>query len=394
LGLLALVGCSPSRFPEPFFISVQPAMATMNIPGRMTVSAQCKSGYQLLGGGYAVILSGSLSAYIPVIANYPSAADTWTVIIDSSAVSSSYVQGSVVIADAYCLTTPNFPLNMTKVSTKAVNTQLMGPQPAVSATGTATCPTGSVTTGGGFMTAVGGSDSEYRNANVLKSAPARDDSETTHQIKGWEVDLFYEGARSSVPTTTVFALCAQQNLAPAVFVGQSRFSSAFIDEMNSVKCPSGMFTTGGGYALSSSFAESHVVTLSYATDEFGAWRSGQVLAPGTEINTQAVCIPVPNIPFTKVKITSPANGATFPITSGADRTAPITFIANATNEQGESIPGLQWSLNGVPVGNGQTTTVSTQLGSAAIGSVKVGVTAIGKTTSASDQITISVVRGR
>jgi Penicillin-Binding Protein C-terminus Family len=260
-------------------------------------------------------------------------------------------------------------------------------QPVVDASATASCPAGSTLTGGGYSTEPIG-NAELFNANVIESVPA---SNAANLATGWRVSLRYE-FRNSAPVSTAFALCARQNLAQATVVSQSHVAFAFTEENNSVDCPLNTFTTGGGYSISPGFLQPRYVTLSGASNEFGTWRTAQVLPPGQESRALAGCIPMPNIPNPRVKITSPADRAIAKIVPGTGNTGPITFSATATDEKGAAISSLQWFLNGVPIVNQKGTSFSMPLGAEAIGPVRVRVTAMGSTTSASDQITISVVQ--
>jgi hypothetical protein len=407
VGLVAccvLTGCPGNRQPDPFFILTRSAAALVDKPGKLIVNSRCQSGEQLLGGGYVLVESATNGSLLTLTGNYPSADDTWTITIDTPTDSNfNKVEGTAVVAVAYCLTTPNFPVDMVTVSTTKGNSGT--PFPTV----TTSCPAGSVLTGGGYRTERAASISGTYNGEVMFSAPEFD---TGRRATGWQVNLAYVW-NEAIPETTVFARCARKNLSEGTVVVQSvdltKLAAAFDRRDFEVECPPNSFTTGGGYWLVGDPTIPHWVWLSYARNEYARWRAAgywgfqtpnypthpcdpNINPDCVKFGIAAVCIPFPNIPVVKVKITSPANGAHFPSASGTfghEITTPITFTAEATDEDGTPLKGasLQWTLDGTWFGMNESFTTS--LPAFGFAQRTVRVTATGKKTSASDQITIS-----
>jgi hypothetical protein len=399
-----LTGCPGNRQPDPFFILTRSAAALVEKPGKLIVNSKCQSGEQLLGGGYVLVESATNGSLLTLTGNYPSADDTWTITVDTPTGSGfNKVEGTAVVAVAYCLTTPNFPLDMVTVSATKGNSGT--PFPTV----TTSCPAGSILTGGGYRTEQAASISGTYNGEVMFSAPAFDGGQ---RPTGWQVNLAYV-LNETIPETTVFARCASKNLSPATVVVQSvdltKLAAAFDRRDFEVECPPNTFTTGGGYWLVGDPTIPHWVWLSYARNEYARWRASgywgfqtanysihpcdpNINPDCAKFGVAAVCIPFPNIPVVKVKITSPANGAHFRSASGTfghEITGPITFSAEATDEDGTPLKGnsLQWTIDGTWFGMNESFTTS--LPAFGFGQRTVRVTATGKKTSASDQITIS-----
>jgi hypothetical protein len=400
-----MIGCF-DRFPDSFFIAVRPAVATVDKPGRIELAANCLSGEQLLGGAYSLIDGTGDSTSLAVTASYPSSGGTWTVVVDPPTDPAFWtrVQGSIVIDNAYCLTTPNYPLDLVTVAgtTGSVGTVAF---PSV----IASCPPNSVLTGGGYQTQPVGPTPGIYNSDLMMSAPTFDANKVA---TGWQVKLAYV-MNETTPETKVFARCARKNLSQGTVVEQTldltKLAAAFDFRDVASDCPPNTFTTAGGYWLVGDPLIPHPVSWSYAQNQFSRWKFRGLWGYQTakynfrpcdpnanpdcaKVAAVAACIPFPNIPVVKVKITSPKNGDPFPPlpgTLGQQMTAPVVFTAQATDEQGAPLTGnsLQWFLNGAPFGTGESFTAP--LPAPGLSQFTVRVTATGKTTSASDQIAIS-----
>ncbi|MGZ3640178.1 MAG: hypothetical protein ACXVCX_20295 [Ktedonobacterales bacterium] len=170
--------------------------------GKITaVSASCKPGEQMLGGGFN---SSNLFEYAANIdASYPSSANTWTVI--ASAPSSFFD----VEADVYCLTT-TVPLHIQIVR---------------ATTGNAACPQGTVLLSGGSRSTQS-IDVSYPQGNAWIGASA--------------------GANIQV-----YALCAASHVLRGQVVTSAfnahSSSHQYAPGAGSVACPAGQVTTGGGF---------------------------------------------------------------------------------------------------------------------------------------------------
>jgi hypothetical protein len=161
-----------------------------------TVTAQCAPGESLFGGGEGA----GYFEQVDVTDNYPSAPNSWT------ASASSEPSSLTLTVDAYCLQAPAAAITIMHASGEAVD-----------------CPAGDFVLGGGYRNSV---DSSLPNATRT----------------GWRI----QGGQSS----EVFALCTHDNLhmGPSV---QSTFTvPAAIGNSSSgsASCPTGQFTTGGGFS--------------------------------------------------------------------------------------------------------------------------------------------------
>ncbi len=405
---VALSACVDSRFPEPFYISAHPAIDVIDGPGRYVLNAQCPSGQQLLGGAYYQP-DGDAMLQLGVTADYPSSTSTWTVIFENPDNGRAHLlDGTVLTASAYCLATPDYPINSTIVSSNQ-STSTESSFFRIEALD-AYCPTGAVVTGGGFTTGVSGENSNSFNANLFVSAPTMGPSE---KADGWQVALSYL-PQDVIPTTTVYVLCAQQNLVAGPMVVEAldltTLSSGWGWSESSATCPRNTFTTGGGYSLIGDLLIPHQVSSVGARSQYSTWKnlaafgfqsSSSSFRPcDPSVNPDcaksaalAACVEIPNIPFVHVEIVEPGDGDSFgPVPPNDSSTAPITFVANASAEDGTPLTGsaLQWFQDDIPFGSGESFTATLPAGRDKIDFIKIRVTATGATTSASDEITISV----
>jgi hypothetical protein len=411
--LFLFTGC-PNRFEHPFYIAARLDAVSVENVGVTTLNAQCLSGEQLLGGGYVLPdLNEPMGSNFAVLANYPSSPNTWTVIVDhADTPTAKFAAGSMVMAVAYCFTTPNYPLGIVT----ATGTNQGAGVPFFNVT--AECPSGSVLTGGGYKTEATNNLVGLYNANVMMSAPLFD---TNSQATGWQVGLAYV-VNEMIPTTTVYALCSTQNLvADKVVVAPldlTKLGAAFDWRENEARCPVTDFTTGGGYSLVGDALIPHPVSYSDSRDQYTAWRFRVLYGyqttsykfrpcdPTTNpncatISSIAACVKIPNIPFVKVKIIKPTNNESFDaptkVAPNLWNTVPITFVAEATDEDGNPLDGdsVRWYRDGIPFGTGQTFVASLPVPSsnsvydfAPYTKFVIKVVATGKSTQAQDQIEI------
>ena len=174
------------------------ASARVQVGRPTSVSASCKSGEQMIGGGFAASNLFEYAAYIE--ASYPAHATTWTVTATAPA---SYFNLS---AEVYCVSAP--------VS--------LGVQVVRSAGGRVACPKGTNLLSGGFQ----------GSAPVAASYPVEN---------GW----------SSPSSDQVYALCAGQHVtAGSVVKFVFHVHSSTTGEQpggGSANCPAGQFAAGGGF---------------------------------------------------------------------------------------------------------------------------------------------------
>lgn len=164
----------------------------------MSVSASCKSGEQMIGGGFAANNLFEYAAYIE--ASYPSGASTWTV---KGAAHASYFD---LVADVYCLSAP--------VS--------LGIQIAQRPGGQVACPRGTRLLSGGFQS----------SQPIAASYPLEN---------GW----------SSPSSDQVYALCAGQRVTAGPVVTSiltvHSAGTGYQPGGGSANCPAGQFAAGGGF---------------------------------------------------------------------------------------------------------------------------------------------------
>ena len=199
-----------------------------------SVSASCKSGEQMIGGGFAASDLFEYAAYIE--ASYPSSASTWTV---TGAAPASYF---VLAAEVYCLSAP--------VS--------LGIQIIQRAGGHVACPNGTRLLSGGFR----------GSQPVVSSYP---------QENGW----------SSASSDQVYALCAGQHVTAGPVVTSvfhiHSSETSYQPGGGGADCPAEQFAAGGG------FAGQGVLILSSALSgpRFASW---SVVAGGdADVTVYALC---------------------------------------------------------------------------------------------------------
>lgn len=392
-----------SRFPEPFNIATHPAFEVIDGPGSYVVEASCPDGTQLLGGGYSMP-EGDSSLQIGVTASFPSSPNTWRVIFENpDNGNADEVKRDILSATAYCLSTDNFPINATIVSSSGGQSQ--GATPFSIET---TCPAGSVLTGGGFRTEISGANFSTFNANIFASAPTMDDN---GQADGWQVALAYM-PQDNVPETSVYALCAQQNLTAGPLVVNeldiTSLPTGWGWSEAEATCPDNMFTTGGGYSIMGDLLIPRQVSTSNTKNEYLSWNNIAAFgyqAPNYDFRpcdpqqnpdcaktaALAACIVVPNIPHVVVEIIEPDNGQYFAPVDNTSETDSITFIAEAKDENGDPITGesLKWFRDGTLFGTGETVTSTMPAPRGSQITIQIRVVATGLTVENSDQINIS-----
>lgn len=178
------------------------ASARIQVGRPIAVSASCKSGEQMIGGGFAASNLFEYAAYIE--ASYPSDANTWTVTATAPA---SYFD---LAAEVYCASTP-------------ISLGIQIVKGAGGAGGLVGCPEGTRLLSGGFQ----------GSAPVTASYPVEN---------GWSTGL----------NDQVYALCARQHVT-AGWVVSSLFhvhssAAGYQPSGASVSCPAGQFAAGGGFA--------------------------------------------------------------------------------------------------------------------------------------------------
>lgn len=342
----------------------------VEVPGTTEVTATCRAGEQLVGGGYSLspatplgsATDGSEINPLVVLASVPSdPPESWTVrVFNPDEESDGPNAGSLVLAEAYCVVADHFPLRMERVRSDAVSPSFSGSTDlAVS------CPDGSTLTAGGFETTPTVPWAGLHNAWFLRSVPmtgqdgVADGWRLTHHVIDWR------GTLPDVPgpESRVHALCARQNLSGAEAVSgplDTNPGANYWHHEGEVLCPRDQFAVGGGYGFTGDPLIPHHVFRAQGTGDFGGWEQGTIYghetgAPG-EVTGWAACIRAPELAFV-VHITEPADGATIgPSSDGGGETDPVTFSAVAVDETGNVLGGVsfEWTDNGAPLGTGST----------------------------------------
>jgi hypothetical protein len=398
-------------------------------PMTSEVTAHCQTGEQLLGGGYSVIPgpyfstqgSGARigeSTAVMVEASYPHESppnallDGWTVVAanpDEETLGPNW--DTIVLSEAYCLATPDYPLSMSAViQTYSIPAfaDIGASYPELTQVQSAICPAGSTLTSGGFQVTnievdgfkpgVGAgqfqSASYLHNAFVTRSAPLIDGSGVA---TGWLVQLWPLNNAASF-SNRVFALCAGRGLDPSSAASTTlSFPSPLPPQLTptvgSSACANQEFSPGGGFQFpndqipglnpadpypdSAPFGSFFLTFQAIRSQSAGALSSWTVegtsardagLGVGSSIvKIWAVCVKVPALLLQPtVRIEQPGEGASFPVAQGVTTTAPITFVAVAQDSASNPITDLRWDeiTTGTPTLLGQGATIMAPLAGA------------------------------
>jgi len=229
----------------------------------LSVSASCRAGEQMVSGGYYI--TSADHSYSPY-ANYPSGPSTWTAVVKSGGSASYTLQTYVGCLQA------NYPL-ATKIITASADVAK-----GASQTAPATCPAGSIVTGGGFTL----------------SAPVGVASTTApvSGMGGWTVVATGSGDALKV---TTYALCATRNLAvaPDSTLQFNIFSQN--DSQQSITCKSGdQWLLAGGYSNNDPSANGKIAfELNAPTADYSRWFvQGRNLDPSSphRVTLWGVCV--------------------------------------------------------------------------------------------------------
>jgi len=355
--------------PPESFILTRTSVVMVDRVGDFEQVAQCGAGEQLLGGGYYI---GDLVGYqLSVRANHPSGESGWRVVFNNQNPANVDVP---VAAYAYCFRPANFPLGLvTIVSDNSAHS-------GVEQTMVASCPAGSVLTGGGFaINAPSSATDGSTNSDIITSRPEITSDGTT---TGWRVAVHLLRADLKRPTQA-FARCATERVRgqKAAVLSKNLVNSVAAAREYDLKtdCAEGGISTGGGHEYIGDFLIPHPVFSVRATPNlrtwttrfFGAWQTTNYSFRPCDPNVSdclsgvvvAACYEPPDIPFIHIRITSPADGAHFDLAQ-RDRalTAPITFSADVVDRYGNALPkaAVRWQvttgLGPQPLGGGKSFT--------------------------------------
>jgi hypothetical protein len=311
--VLMLGGCTTPT-PDGTFIVAMGTTTLITGAGTFTSNASCARGQQLVGGGFTTSPSPAVppSAAPPIknspavqsvaiIENYPFSGNTWRVTAQAAPLPKTSNSGTL-IAIAYCFVTPNVPLNMFIVPALTVAPPQAPTLPVsliADATASATCPAGSVLTGGGFSTTpVDPATGIPVNAYILSEGPT---SNSAGQVTAWQMTLEYPYAISRAPKGFAWALCARSHFSPGTVVTGTN-TGTYDAITGAVSCPPSSFTVGGGYSFQSSsvpFSQMAQSSFSQAVGNAALqgtsnWRVDGTKTPTQTLTATANCIPVPH----------------------------------------------------------------------------------------------------
>jgi hypothetical protein len=327
-------------------------------------------------------------------ASFPAGSDRWTVIAHNPNTEGNELTfGATVRVEAYCLTKPIVVIQIVSSPTVTVEFgTLLVPIDA-------TCPSGSFVTAGGYRTSHTVRHAGLYNSWVWASAPF------VTPEQGWRVEqnVIAWQATPSPPTTTAYAICAAPNLLanyclPTGRGGRERCGLGTITAGTAVSgvappvdpfgytyyegdisCSADEVTVGGGYQFVGDTVEQywipHNIYRTGLSDPFsGVWGIGGVAGFQTAryggtgvggITAYATCIKLPPVYLT-VRILSPADRSSPELASTgagggpADKTDFITFAAIAGDGTGALVSDatFEWTVDGDPLGTGETVTAS------------------------------------
>ncbi len=385
-----------------------------NVAGHITLTATCRAGDQMIGGGYVAPDPPALRTLPPAV---PPGPDSWVtypwLVVESSAPdpadakqptgwtvqvfipagpfpnSSSY--DGLLSAYAYCLDHRGPSVTATHVASLPVH--VPGELPSVTlpapVTITVVCPPGSTVTAGGFSIAHDISPTSpagIENNGLWASIPLLGGGGTA---VGWQIQMHwltaggsYPGLGAGDPDVTTHAMCALNTLRPGPIAkvgfytdtpASSNGQLCYLCTQNGAAiCAKDEVATGGGVEFGGVVGENSALNIipraiwqSSAQDDFANWHIrgiwGHQKGPGnsSEMIAEALCIKVP--PHLTVRITNPVaidGPPTFDELDQSGHTSPINFTAVATDAAGNKLTAphveLKWTIDNQPIGTGES----------------------------------------
>lgn len=253
---------------------------TINGLGQLTVVSTCQPNEQLVGGGFILHQPTDITSALLVMASFPSAPNAWSVIVDNlkDLQGQDVNEGAFVSALAYCAAAA-LPLGMSIVS----QTFTQDVQSYVEIH--VVCPANTTVTGGGFQTDIVESSNFAASDTIATSAPALDQS--SHAV-GWLIGEESLLVKQTNTHTTVYALCASQNLTERSPGMTQMLSNDGTDDVTA-PCGANQVATDGGYL---SPLTNGSVYSSVARPDLSGWEMkdyGEIL-PGSQVTAWAVCV--------------------------------------------------------------------------------------------------------
>jgi len=261
--LLALMGCAKtpagsSPPPAPAtgatvapVVTAQIATASTPVPvaGNAFVSGsvECPPGSDLVGGGWAVVLSDGRQSppSLHLTAGFPTAPRSWTVAAGTG--KQPVARG---VAQQFALCRPG-----ASTAPQIVSTTVPGPLGAGATTrATAVCPAGTVLTGGGARAseAVGDAQPAPAALHLIGSLPTTPAGAAVLAgvAQSWTAVAQNGGMPSPGASTTAFAICVAAGTIPPTRVASTQVAGPVApggaNAMARASCPAGTGLVGGG----------------------------------------------------------------------------------------------------------------------------------------------------
>jgi hypothetical protein len=255
-------------------LTTQTVVATTTAPGNDVGEAEatCGAGSLLVGGGYTV---NSTATDFQIYSDSPSTGDTWLAELinnDSNPLSFS--------AYAICATSAPGGTAITAYTTQRVDTPVTVPAQQTGEAD-ATCPAGTLRTGGGYEV-----DNISSNWSIYSNAPLGNDT--------WNVEIDNE---VTLPTTfDSFALClARVNSKPITGLTVSTVSTAATapasgSQSADVSCGTHQLMTGGGHVIDSIGQEWNILASAPAGGNDWQVTAANIDNNSRDFDSLAVCL--------------------------------------------------------------------------------------------------------
>lgn len=244
---------TPTPAPPRASLIVRLSTEVISPDSDQTLSAQCHTGEQLVGGGFNYPNN-------TVYGDYPTGNATWTVRVQDY---SYFGSNHTLTVYAVCMAA-NFNAGITRVAPSAVT---LGQSSSVSAS----CPGGGVATSGGFLISPAAFPGGSTGGPTGSSSPViASGSAPTSSGTGWTVAAY----GPSFVTLQAFALCATAHLTSAGVLTNSFVIAPNSSTSVTLTCGSGALATGSGFTNGSATGSAPFDSLASQPDTTTAseWR--------------------------------------------------------------------------------------------------------------------------
>ena len=444
--VIACSGCKSQAHIDTPPAVVRTTSVSVDQVGRITLEAKCLAGEQMIGGGYRVppftvvtthfkkeedqspqeIFDGTnvftddatdadrFQYPLIVEASYPSALDTWTlVVLNPDIDATGYHQGDVLSVEAYCVTGSQLKLRMAiaSIPPHATHPPDYDPTTGIIVTDNLDVPMGGVVTAGGFKLEPLVPETQWKTMGYMGplwgSYPKVD---VNNQAVGWSTDYDTYGGHNASVTTYLLYSRARRILIPDGVGPEASFTLGSLVPSPLVAGPvkqelvqqtigagprpgelvadPGYFSSGGGFrtqyygAAAPYLAAVHGPVRKSAADPYvngvrvplGGWSLELFGAYNPSYNTWAFqetetvyALQLLKLPKNiEVEITNPPDNVVLDQEDPANPGfASVTLKGYAIDHDGSAITGnsLVWKIAGAEVGRGPTLDVLLDLDS-------------------------------